>query len=124
MKLLDSNIVIYGTKPEFADLRQMFGSGVCVSVITYVEVLGYHAMTKPEKDLIEEFLINTPAVGVTAQVIDQAVKLRCQRRMGLADSLIAGTALAFGYTLVTRNTNDFDWVSGLSLLNPFPRASS
>ena len=34
MKLLDSNIVIYGTKPQFADLRQLFGTGVCVSVIT------------------------------------------------------------------------------------------
>ena len=81
-------------------------------------------MSKPEKDLIEEFLINTPAVGVTAQVIDQAVRLRCQRRMGLADSLIAGTALALGYALVMRNTNDFDWVPGLSLLNPFAPESS
>jgi toxin FitB len=123
MKLLDSNIVIYGAKAGFENLRNIFRSDVCVSVITYVEVLGYHAIAKPEQDLLEEFFTNTPALGVTAQIIDYAVKLRCKRRMGLADSLIAGTALASGYTLVTRNTNDFDWVQGLSLLNPFAPAS-
>jgi predicted nucleic acid-binding protein len=39
--------------------------------------------------------------------------------MTLGDALVAGTALIHNLTLVIRNTSDFDWVAGLSLLNPF-----
>ena len=39
--------------------------------------------------------------------------------MTLGDALVAGTALAHDLTLVTRNTSDFDWISDLSLLDPF-----
>ena len=47
------------------------------------------------------------------------VALRQQRKMSLGDALIAGTALLHGLTLVTRNAEDFHWIQGLSLLNPF-----
>lgn len=42
--------------------------------------------------------------------------------MKLGDSLVAGTALAHNCTLVTRNTKDFDWIPGLTLLDPFAAA--
>ncbi|MDR2212890.1 MAG: type II toxin-antitoxin system VapC family toxin [Pseudomonadales bacterium] len=38
---------------------------------------------------------------------------------GRRDSMIAATALAHGFTLVTRNTRDFDRIVGLRLLNPW-----
>jgi hypothetical protein len=44
--------------------------------------------------------------------------------MSLGDALVAGTALARGLTLVTRNVEDFRWIQGLSLLNPFDIAPS
>lgn len=51
--------------------------------------------------------------------MEQAVKLRQLRKMTLGDALIAGTALVFGLTLVTRNVDDFQWIAGLSVLDPF-----
>ena len=39
--------------------------------------------------------------------------------MSLGDALVAGTALVHSLTLVTRNVEDFQWIQGLSLLNPF-----
>jgi len=39
--------------------------------------------------------------------------------MTLEDAIIAGTALAYRLTLMTRNTDDFRWIAELKLLNPF-----
>jgi predicted nucleic acid-binding protein len=39
--------------------------------------------------------------------------------MTLGDAIIAGTALVHQRTLVTRNIQDFRWISDLELLNPF-----
>ncbi len=124
MRLLDSNIIIYASKPGSEFLQpQMASSDVCVSAVSYVEVLGFHRLTQPERNFLEEFFANTPMLSLAPSVLDQAVKLRCQRRMPLADALVAGTALAYGCTLITRNTGDFDWVPGLALFNPFAAAS-
>ena len=34
------------------------------------------------------------------------------------DSIIAGTAIAYDRTLVTRNTDDFRWIEEIKLTNP------
>jgi hypothetical protein len=39
--------------------------------------------------------------------------------MGLADAIIAATALVHGLNLVTRNDGDFKHVAGLRVVNPF-----
>ena len=39
--------------------------------------------------------------------------------MGLADAIIAATALVHGLRLVTRNESDFKHVTGLQVTNPF-----
>jgi predicted nucleic acid-binding protein len=39
--------------------------------------------------------------------------------MSLADAQIAGTCLAHGHRLATRNVRDFDFVPGLTVIDPF-----
>ena len=39
--------------------------------------------------------------------------------MSLGDAIIAGTAVVYDLTVVTRNIDDFRWISDLKLLNPF-----
>jgi predicted nucleic acid-binding protein len=51
-------------------------------------------------------------------VLDRAVSLRQQKRMSLGDAIIAATAIAHDRVLVTRNVDDFKWITGLRLLNP------
>jgi len=125
MRLLDSNIIIYASKPGHAFLQPLIAaSDVCTSAVCYVEVLGYHLLTPVETQLLEEFFANTPTLPLSAPVLDRAVALRRQRRMKLGDALVAATALTHGCELVTRNTSDFDWVAGLSLHDPFATAKS
>lgn len=56
---------------------------------------------------------------ITEPIIQQAIALRQQRKMSLADAIIAATALVNEMPLVTRNVADFAPVAGLALINPF-----
>jgi predicted nucleic acid-binding protein len=47
-----------------------------------------------------------------------AIALKQQQKMSLWDALIAATALEYKEPLVTRNTQDFQWISHLSVINP------
>jgi predicted nucleic acid-binding protein len=52
-------------------------------------------------------------------VVQQAIALRQQVKMGLADAVIAATALAHNLPLATRNVDDFKHITGLQIINPF-----
>lgn len=118
--LVDSNILIYAAQPEHAQLRRFIAdSAPAVSATSYVEVLGYHQLDDEERQYLEAFFRLAQVLPLSHAVLDQAVALRQQRKMSLGDALVAGTALVHGLTLVTRNVKDFQWIQGLSLLNPF-----
>ena len=120
--LIDSNIIIYAARPEHENLRQfIIEHAPAVSAVSYVEVLGYHNLTKADQDLFEEFFASSVILPISQGVIEQAVQLRQERRMTLGDSLIAGAALIHQRTLVTRNTKDFLWINDLEILNPFEK---
>lgn len=117
--LLDSNIIIYAIKPEYPGLRDLIErNNPYVSAISYLEVLGYHKLTPQDEQDFTEFFNDAPIVPITWPVLEQAARLRQQRKMSVGDSIIAGTALLRNLTVVTANTGDFTWISGLSLLNP------
>jgi toxin FitB len=118
--LVDSNILIYAAQPGYAQLRRFIADHApAVSAVSYVEVLGYHQLVDEERQYLEEFFRLAQVLPLSQAVLDQAVALRQQRKMSLGDALVAGTALVHGLSLVTRNVEDFQWIQGLSLLNPF-----
>jgi predicted nucleic acid-binding protein len=122
--LLDSNIIIYAAKPAYPELRRFIEKHTpAVSAVSYVEVLGYHRLTHEERRYFEEFFAVASLLPISEAVLNQAVRLRQTRKMSVADALQAGTALAHRLTLVTRNTKDFEWIEGISLLNPFDATS-
>jgi predicted nucleic acid-binding protein len=121
MMLLDSNIVIYATKPEHAFLRQLIADHApAVSAISYVEVLGYHSLTTSERQWLEAFFQSSTILSLTSDVLDRAVALRQSKKMTLGDACVAATALVHGRKLVTRNDKEFAWIPDLEVWNPFP----
>jgi predicted nucleic acid-binding protein len=118
--LIDSNILIYASKPGYEFLHPLIAEAdSTVSVISYVETLGYHLLTEQEKRFLTEFFANIDLAYLSEPVLESAVRLRQSRPMKLGDALIAATALAAGIALATRNTKDFDWIPGLALVDPF-----
>ena len=117
--LIDSNIIIYASNPEYAQLRQFIADGSpVVSAVSYVEVLGFHQLIEEEKELLQAFFAATIILPLTQAVLDQAVLLRQQRRMSLGDALVAATALVSNHTVVTYNVKDFTWIEGLTVFDP------
>ena len=53
--LLDSNVIIYAARPEYAALREFIeAEAPAVSVISRIEVLGYHKLTKPTESFCND----------------------------------------------------------------------
>jgi toxin FitB len=117
--LLDSNIIIYAAQPEHTALRQFIADHTpAVSVISYIEVLGYHRLSEEEQQFLERFFQAAEVLSLSDAVVQWAIRLRQRRRMTLGDAIVAGTAVAHGRILVTHNTDDFRWISEIKLLDP------
>ena len=120
MKLLDSNILIYAAEPGQEALREgILAEPAGVSVVTMVEVLGYHLLAAEEETDLRGLLKDLTVFAADIMVAERAVGLRQKQKMGLGDAIIAATALVHGLPLVTRNVDDFKHVAGLEITNPF-----
>ena len=125
MRLLDSNIVIAAAAPEAEALRAELSAEPCViSIVTRIEVLGYHRLSAEEESGLLGFLSRVETHALDDSVAARAITLRQERKMGLGDAIIAATALVHGLRLVTRNVDDFKHIAGLELSNPFAQPAA
>lgn len=117
--LIYSNIAIYASQQRYDSLFNFLESlpKRLVSIVTYIEALGYQRLLESEKRSLEHFFQNSEILPLSDSIAQQAVTLRRQRRMGLGDAIIAATAMVHELALVTRNTEDFRWIAGLELLD-------
>lgn len=119
MILVDSNVIINSTKTEYDSLLEFLSENeLCVSVITRIEVLGYHKLPESIKSTLENFFSSSPTFEISYEVVDKAIELRQLRKIGLGDAIVAATALVNGLELATSNTKDFKWINSLSLIDP------
>jgi predicted nucleic acid-binding protein len=117
--LIDSNIIIYAARSEHAELRDLVATyAPAVSAVSYVEVLGYLELSEAEVSLFRQFFATASVLPIDQDVLDEAVRLRQQRKMTLGDALVAATALVHHLSLVTHNVADFAWIDGLTLVDP------
>ena len=116
--LLDSNIIIYLSKNElpftvFDKFDKLF-----ISVISYMEVLGFKFRNNEEENFVKELIDLFEVQLVDQDVAEKVIEIRKQNRIRLPDAIIAATAAVDNLCLVTRNIEDFKNIN-ITILNPF-----
>jgi len=121
--ILDSNILIYGANGENSNLDEILDrTDLAAASVTRIETVGYHRLSEIERTWLETTFARMKILHLDDAVAARAIALRQQRKMGLADAIIAATALEHNLPLVTRNEEDFKHVTGLRVINPFAPA--
>lgn len=124
--ILDSNIIIYSTQPEYVWLArylQHSRSSVSISLISTLEVLGFSRISAEDKSTYESYFGSIDIHPVSSEIITEAIRLRQQRKRSLGDSIIAATALIYKLPVLTNNTADFLDIEGIEViaLDSIPR---
>lgn len=115
--VIDSNIIIYGANPANLSITAyLSGKLVLCSQISLVETLGFHKITDKEKTSINQLLSLAIIVAINDEIISSAIELRQSKKMSLGDSIIAATALHWGFPLLTNNEKDFIGITGLQVI--------
>lgn len=128
MYLVDTNILIYHFNdniPETArsKMKEIFREHFHLSIITKMEFLGFRQHTAESFNKAKTFIEYATILPLTDEIADRAIQLRRPSAIKLADAIIASTAKAHNFKLVTRNTDDFKNID-LSIYNPFFEVSN
>lgn len=117
--LLDSNIIIYAVNPAYESVKEFLrGHSFSVSALTKIEVMGFWRLSEEEYQQFSMLFRALDTIAVSSPVIEQAIALRREKSIGLADAVIAATALVHRLPLVTHNGQDFRWIPGLEIIDP------
>jgi len=119
--VLDSNVLIYLSKGEldFAKITRSY-SNVYISVISYMETLGFPFKDKSERQLIEQLLTSIVIIQTDMEISEKVVDYRSRSKIKLPDAIILATAKKMKADLKTANIDDFKNVDkSVKLINPF-----
>jgi predicted nucleic acid-binding protein len=121
--LADSNTIIDYVGNKMPDtallvLDGYFDDNLTISIVSKIEVLGFNGEEDELKSLAD-FIALASIVFVDDVIADKTIELRKVYRIKLPDAIIAATALVYGLVLVTRNTDDFKNIDGLTCIDPY-----
>lgn len=88
-----------------------------ISIITQIELLCWYT-DEATTQSVKEFISDSVVLDISPDVIAHCVALRKGRKIKTPDAIIAATALAYGYILITANKKDFASINGLKFVNP------
>ena len=117
--LVDSNILIEFIGDLLPKKGYSFVSGIIdekfnISIINKIEVLGHNTAGED----INSFIDLAEVYELTENVANKTIELRKTYKTKLPDAIIAATALENQFTILTRNTIDFEKINGLEVINP------
>ena len=120
--LIDTNVVSDYFSVSFSATGMTFMDKVIdatpnLSIISQIELLCWKADNATEQ-YVQNFITDSIVLDISPEVVDRCVTLRKGKKIKTPDAIIAATALAYNYTLITNNEKDFSNIKGLKIINP------
>lgn len=119
--LIDSNIIIYLSKGvlEIEEITNHYDE-LCISIITYMEVLGFQFSDQEELETTKNLLNHFKIIYINREIADNVISIRQKKAIKLPDAIILATAILLEGDLCTRNESDFLNISeNIKIVNPF-----
>jgi hypothetical protein len=121
--LIDTNVVSDYLSSSIPPAGMAFMDGVIdsipnISVIVQIELLCWQTETIIEES-VRDFIHDSIVLDINPDVILQCVNLRKGKKIKTPDAIVAATAMAHDYTLITNNEKDFASITNLKIINPY-----
>ena len=106
--VLDSKVIIEASK-KLIDVKTTLSSysHIYISVVTYVEVIGFNFIDEKEEQIIKGLLAKFPIVNINKEIADITIDYRKKKKIKLPDAFILATAAYLNVDLITNNIDDF-----------------
>jgi len=120
--LIDTNVIFVYFSSSLPAISLQFMDSVIdavpnLSVITQIELLCWKTDAVKEQR-VKDFITESEVLDIIPDVIMHCVKIRRDNKVKTPDAIIAATAIANDYTLISNNDKDFKRIKGLKYLNP------
>jgi predicted nucleic acid-binding protein len=105
MTLLDSNTIIYLSK-RLLSIDDIFidkDDSYAISVITYMEVLGYDFDSTEEENFIKKLLSYLDILYIDEMIANEVINLKRKYKIKLPDAIICTTAILNDAILLTND---------------------
>ncbi len=105
MIILDSNIIIYLSKNKLLidDIFQEENEQYVISIITYMEILGYDFENTQEENIIKAIIAQLNTIFINKKMADKVIDLKKRYKIKLPDAIICATAITNNATLITND---------------------
>ena len=121
--LIDTNILIYHTSGSQVTTdfitNLIANNSFNISILTKIEFLGWDRHTPEGFEKCKKLIETATIYPVDESTANKAIDLKREKKIKLADAVIAATALLNNLKLVTRNVDDFKMIEGLEVVNIF-----
>jgi predicted nucleic acid-binding protein len=113
--LVDTNVFInLGSGNKNVD-EKLFGKTLYYSIITEIELLGFHAITEFEKSFFTDVLSECIALEISYSIRIAAIDLRRKYKLKTPDAIIAASAIELKIPLLTTD-KDFNKIKELNVI--------
>ena len=119
--IFDTNVLIYISQ-NILKIENLIEPKIKpgISVISYVEALGFSFSTPEERFYMEQICNSCQTVNLSEQIIKETIRLKSNFKIKLPDAIIYATAVIEELPLMTNNISDFKSLDGgVKLINPF-----
>lgn len=121
--LIDTNVIIGYLDGKIANNGMLFMHPIIdktpnISVINKIEILRFNSPDNDYKILLD-FVNSSNVFSLTEDIVERTIAICRVNKIKLPDAIIAATAIAHHFILITRNTSDFKKIADLKFLNPW-----